>query len=80
MTKQKGKGRNKIRYLLILFQNIIQHTFTQKDNKEILKALIWDIIITHAVILEHFPPQNANTIASSLSKEVINSYFKTQNY
>ena len=60
---------------LILFQNINQHKLSQNDNKEVLQTLIQDIIITHDVILEHFPPQHAKTIANCLSKEVINSLF-----
>ena len=34
-----------------------------------------DIIITHDVILEHFPPQHAKRIANCLSQEVINILF-----
>ena len=60
-----------------MFQNISQHKFSQKDNKKVLKTLIQDIIITHDVILEYFPPQYAKTIANCLSQEVINSLFDT---
>ena len=58
-----------------MFQNINQHKFFQKDNKEILQTLIKDIFITHDIILEHFPPQHAKIITNCLSQEVINSLF-----
>ena len=37
--------------------------------------LIQEIVITHDVILEHFPPLHVQTIANYLSQEVINSLF-----
>ena len=58
-----------------MFQNINQHKFSQKDNKEVLQTLIKDIYFTHDDILEHFPPQYTKIITNCLSQEVINSLF-----
>ena len=59
-----------------MFQSIIQHKFPQKDNNEVLKTLMQDIIITYDVILEHFSPQHAQVRANCVNQEVISSLFE----
>ena len=60
----------------VCFNFVSEHKsakFSEKDNKEVSQTLIQDIIITHDVILENFPPQYTKTITNCLSQEVMNS-------